>query len=182
MASKKDERESASADGNGAEQLAETGRQSAERARRSAEAATEAAARTSERGFSQVADIGRRQADQVRSLMGNSARVYSDVGNVSRDDVDALVQSGARLAKGMQEVSWEVVKYTQQSMQMGMKAANEIMTCRTVDDLLNVQRNFMRQSVDNFLQESARLLEISSDVASEAVNPLSDRIGEGTRQ
>lgn len=197
MAARKDDKDSAErAGGNGgAEPGAEAGRQSTERQaterqateriRRSAGAGSEAvesSSRMAERGFAQVADLGRTQADQMRSLLGASARAYGDAGNLSSDDVDALVQTSARLAKGVQDMSLEVMQYTQQSLQMSMRVANDLMTCRTVEDMLNIQRDFMRQSVDTFLHESARLLEMSSNVATEAVNPLNDRFGGGMRQ
>lgn len=187
MAARKDDKDTAErTEGNGAEQAVEAGRQAseagrqgAERMRRSAGEAMESGGHMAERGMAQVADISRRQTEQMRSLMGASARVYGDVGNLSGDDVDVLLQTGQRLAKGVQDMSMEVMQYTQQSLQMGMRVANEMMTCRTVDDMLKVQQNFVRQSVDTFLQESARLLEMSSSVASEAVTPLNDRMGGG---
>lgn len=187
MAARKDDKDSAERTGGngGTEPVAEAGRGSAERMRRTAEAGSEAmesGTRMAERGFAQVADIGRNQADQVRSLMGASARAYGDAGNLSSEDVDALVQTSTRLAKGVQDMGLEVMQYTQQSLQMSMRVANDLMTCRTVEDMLNIQRNFMRQSVDTFLHESARLLEMSSNVATEAVNPLSERFGGGVRQ
>lgn len=186
MAARKDDKEAAERAGENiaGEPAAEATRQTGERMRRGAEAGAEAmetGSRMAERGFAQVADLGRRQAESVRSLMGASARAYGDVGNLSRDDVDALVQSSARLAKGVQDMGWEMMQYTQQSLQMGLRVANDLMTCRSVEDMLDVQRNFVRQSVDTFLQESARLLEMSSNVATDAVNPLSDRFG-GMRQ
>lgn len=178
MASKKDDKDMAERAGDTGEHAAEAGRQAAERgaetSARLAERSMESATRAAERGMGQVADFGRHQTDQMRSLMGASARVYSDLG--SRDNVDALMQSSVRLAKGVQDMSWEMMQYTQQSMQMGLKAANQMMTCRSIEDMLNVQRNWMRESVDTFLQESARLLEMSSSVATDAVNPLNDRL------
>lgn len=182
MAARKDDKDTAERIGEDvAGEAAEATRQAGERVRRGGAAAAGEAMESGSRMAAQAADFGRRQAEQMQSLMAVPSRVYGDVGNLSRDDVDALVQSGARLAKGVQDMSWEMMQYTQQSLQMGMRVANDLMTCRTVEDMLDVQRNFMRQSVDTFLQESARLLEMSSNVATDAVNPLNDRFG-GLRQ
>jgi len=145
------------------------------------DAAAQIAATASEAGISginQAADIGRRQSEQFRDMMGAGTRLYGDLGEVSRDDVDTLMQTSARLAKGVQDVSWEVMHYTQQSLQLSLRTCNDLMTCRTVEDMLSVQRNFMRQSVDSFLQESAKLLELSSGAASEAVQPIQGRAEE----
>lgn len=128
--------------------------------------------RLMEQGLDEAAEAGRRQAEQARSLLGAGTRLYSDVGEVSRDDMENLLETGSRLARGAQEVGWEVMHYTQQSLQMGMRCANELMTCRTVDDMLKVQRNFVRQSMDSLLQESVRLLELSTGSVQSAVGQV----------
>lgn len=123
-----------------------------------------------EQGLDEATEIGRRQMEQARSLLGAGTRLYSDVGQVSRDDVENMIETGARLARGAQEVGWEVMHYTQQSLQMGMRCANELMTCRTVDDMLKVHQNFVRQSMDSLMQESVRLLELSTGSAQSAID------------
>lgn len=193
MATRKDDRDTpeTGADG-GSESVAQAGRDTTEsRARRggAAESAMEAGMGTTravgdggrhiaDRAISQATDIGRQSTDQMRTLMNAGARAYRDASDYSREDVDALMQSGARLAKGMQDMSWEMMQFTQNTLRMGMKCANELMTCRTVEDMVNVQRNFVRDSVDQLLQESARLLEMSSSMASDAVNPINQRVGD----
>ncbi|HLO75363.1 MAG TPA: phasin family protein [Magnetospirillum sp.] len=136
----------------------------------------EAQGRLLEQGMAQGADLGRRQTEQARSLLGAGTRIYSDMGEISQGDVESLIETSARLAKGAQDVSWEVMHYTQQSLQMSMRCANELMTCRTVEDMLKVQRNFVRQSVDSLLQESVKLLELSTGTAQEAATPLQHRV------
>jgi hypothetical protein len=104
------------------------------------------------------------------------------VGEVSRGDVENLIETSARLAKGAQDVGWEVMHYTQQSLQMGMRCANELMTCRTVEDMLQVHRNFVRQSMDTMLQESVRLLELSTGTVQSAVGQAQQQQQQRQRQ
>lgn len=165
MAAKKDDKDAAEPMGEAAaEQPVEAGRQT----RRATESIAEAS-------MGQAAELSYRQTEQVRSLMGAGNRLYGGMGEVSRDDMDTIMQTSARLAKGMQDMSWEMMNYTQQSLQLSIKAANDLMTCRTVEDMLSVHSNFMRQSMDTFLQEGARLLELSNGVASEATMPIQQR-------
>lgn len=165
MAAKKDDKDTVEQIGEAAsEQAVEAGRQ----ARHMGEAVAEA-------GMTQATELSRRQGEQVQALMGVGSRLYGDLGEASRGDVDVLVQTSARLAKGMQDVTWEVMNYTQQSLQLGMKTANEMMTCRTIEDMLNVHRNFVRQSVDSLLQEGVRLMELSNGIGYEATAPLQRR-------
>ncbi len=159
-------------------QAAEAGRQGIERTRKAAvetsEATLQAGNRAAERGVQQAAELSRRGGEQMRSLVTASAQVYRDMTDFSKGDVDAMMQTSARLAKSVQDVSMEVMQYTQMSLRMGLQVANEMMTCRSVEDFMQVQRNFLQESVDSFLQESARLLEISSHAASETITPLTE--------
>ena len=160
------------------ERAAEAARQSMRRAAGNGEQTIQAGSRVAERGLSQATELGRRGSEQMRSLVSASARGWRDLGSFSRGDVDVMMQSSARLARGMQEVGWEMMQYTQNSLRLGLQAANEMMTCRSVEDMVQVQRGFFKDSMDTFLQESARLLELSSHVATDAINPLAERARE----
>jgi|GEM_PF-4495469 Phasin protein. len=179
MAARKDERDTIGQVAEAADEpMAEADRQAADpgrHTRHATESVSDSALNAGTRLAEQGAEAGRRQTDQVRALLGSGTRLYSDLNEVSKDDVDTAVRSGTRLARGMQDMSWEVMRYTQQSLQLGLRTANELMICRTVDDLLNVQRNFMRASIDTFLQESAKLLEMSGGVATDAAAPIQQR-------
>lgn len=118
-----------------------------------------------ERSMEQAAEFGRRQSEQVRSLADASARMAGDM--ASRQDVNALVESSTRLAKGVQDMGWEMLQFSQNSLRLSLKTANDLMACRSVEDMMEIQREFMRESVDSFMQESARILDMSNSVASE---------------
>lgn len=135
-------------------------------ARDTVKQAGQAGGRMADRMLGQGADFGRLQQDQLQALFGAS-RGLAESGNM-----DAVMQTGARLAKGMQDLSWEMMQYTQQSLRLSLKTANDMMTCRSVENMLEIQRDYMRESVDTFLEESAKILEMGSTVATEAVEPI----------
>ena len=136
-----------------------------------------------DRGMQQAAELGRRGSEQMRSFVGMSARTYRDLTDYSRGDADTFMQTGARLARGIQDVGWEVMQFTQNSLRMSMQCANDMMTCRSVEDVVQLQNTFIKSSVDTILQEGARLLELSGNITNEAVSPITERIqqsqGEG---
>lgn len=157
----------------GTESMARASRESMEAMRQGGERSRRAA----EAGLGQAADLGMRTTEQMRGLMNASARAYRDMGSVPGADVDSLMQTGARLAKGMQDMSWEMMQFSQNSWRMTMRVANQMMGCRSVEDMMQLQRDFVRESMDNLLQESARLLEMSSSVATEAPSQGTERGG-----
>ena len=139
--------------------------------------ASDLAAQMADRSLRQAAEIGRKQSDQTRGLLGDSGKVYRDVTEHSREDFDAILQSGSRFAKGLQEMSWEVSQFTQQSVRLSMRLANDLLECRSFEDMVACQREFVKESMDVMLAESARILSLSTKVTNDAVNPLSQRAG-----
>lgn len=136
-----------------------------------------------DRAMQQATELGRRGSEQMRSFVGLSAKTYRDLTDYSHGDADTFMQSGARLARGIQDVGWEVMQFTQNSLRMSMQCANDMMTCHSVEDIVQLQNSFIKSSVDTILQEGARLLEMSGNITTEAVSPITERIqqsqGEG---
>lgn len=138
------------------------------------ESPAEAAGRAADRVIGQGAEMGRgasrAQQEQMRNLFRVSERAYR--GMTDSGNMDAMMQSSVRFAKGMQDMSWEMMQFTQQSLRNSLKAANDLMTCRSIEDMMEIQRDYLRESMDSLLQESARMLEMGSEVASSAIEPI----------
>jgi hypothetical protein len=130
-----------------------------------------------DRELRQAADMMRQQGEQVRLMFSLPTEAYRSLTDYSKADIDAMLQSSARLARGLQEMGWEVTQFTQQSVRLSMQLANDLMECRTVEDMVSRQTDFVRESVDVLLSGSARLLSMSSRVTSDAVSPLNERMG-----
>ncbi|WP_142848762.1 phasin family protein [Telmatospirillum sp. J64-1] len=157
------------------EEAAESGKKMMDESAETAKKASEAG----QRGMQQMADLGRSQSDQFRNMLAMANNGYSDMARFSRGDMEALIQSSARLAKGFQEISMEMMQFSQESMRKSLKRANELMECRSVEDMLSLQQDFMKESVDDLLQESAKLLQLSSRMTNDAVQPIQQRAGRG---
>lgn len=131
--------------------------------------------RLTDQTLNRMEDMAERQEQQGRTLLAASTEAYRELTDFSRADLDALLQSGARLAQGLQEVGWEVTNLTQQTVRLGLQLASNLLECRTMEDMVGVHRDFIKETVDTVLAESARIFSVSSRVASEAVTPLGER-------
>ncbi|HLN23777.1 MAG TPA: phasin family protein [Patescibacteria group bacterium] len=147
-------------------------------ARQAARAAEDTTSRAVQAGeaSARMADRGLRQAEQAQALMVQPTEIYRELAQHSQADFDAMLQTGTRVARGLQEMSLEVSQFTQQSLRLGMRLANEMMECRSVEDMMAVQRDFMKESLDSFLTESTRLLTLSSRLANDAVAPVAEKV------
>jgi hypothetical protein len=76
----------------------------------------------------------------------------------------------------------EMFRYTNEAFSENIEISKDIFTCRTINDVLELQNKMMRNNVDNFFNESLRLTEMFFDYASEASEPLNERIAEATER
>lgn len=153
-------------------------RRDAEEARRGIEQGTQATAdvlRLGQEGAQQAAQAGEAQAEQFGAVLSASMTTYQELAERSREGLERVAQSNARISRALQEMGWETVRFTQDSLRNGLRTATEVTRCRSVEDIAELQREFLRESMDQFFDNSARILRISSDAAAHAVEALRGR-------
>jgi hypothetical protein len=91
----------------------------------------------------------------------------------------AIVQSnGEDAANRMQEAGLLWNELAQDAMRQNVEAAQNLMRCRTFGELMEVQSDWMRRSLDNFLVRGARLSELSAQLTLDAMTRFGgERIG-----
>jgi hypothetical protein len=91
----------------------------------------------------------------------------------------AIVRSnGEDAANRMQEVGLLWNELAQDAMRQNVEAAQNLMRCRTVGELMAVQSDWMRRSLDNLLVRGARLSELSAELALDAMTRFGgERVG-----
>ncbi len=128
--------------------------------------------RLGQQEMNRAAELGRAQSEQFGRMFNASVSAYRDLTDWSSKDIGRLTSSQARMARGLQEMGWEVMRFTQDTLRSGMRTANDIAKCRSVEDVASLQRDFIRETMDQWLDGSVRLLRIGSDTASETIDEL----------
>jgi hypothetical protein len=164
-----------------ADQAAQTSRaisETAERAGRAAVAAfrrnaeafsttwrtsSEAGSRIAERSMEQFANLFGFTRDSARQSVQNST-----------GSIQALLNSSTALASGIQNVSSEWARFLQERVEQNLKSFDELMSCRTVQDCLAVQTRMMRDNVEACLRSVQRTSQLSTKLADDAVERMSD--------
>lgn len=165
MAAKKDNTQS------GREQTKKAEGQATGAARQAAESAggaTRAAAEEAER-------TARKLPPEFESAFNRSAGSYQELFGMSQEGLGRVMQSGTRMAQGLQEISWEMMHFTQQSMERSMRAASDMMSSRSLEDMIRIQQSYLRESLDMMMDEGTKLMQMSSRMADEAAQPVSGR-------
>ena len=129
--------------------------------------------------ISRAADVGRetlnaaaegsqRFADQVAQMFSFSEGRGEELTRQSRQNLEALTQAGTVLTRGFQDLSREWFGLVQENLRRNAEAANALSRCRTLQDFVAVQTEFVRDSLQQSLEGTRRLAEVSTRVANEA--------------
>lgn len=161
-----------------APRLSEAGRQAVEQGMRQSEQGGRQMVNWGRRATDYATDQARRQAEGATRASAQSLR---DIGEMSRGEMDAVAQSGQRLAQGFQEMTQEVTNVTQQSLRRNLQLANQLLQCRSLEDWVSAQRDYMRESLEVMVSGSARLLSLSGRLANDAIAPLGRQVEQSGR-
>jgi hypothetical protein len=98
--------------------------------------------------------------------------------NMARKTAAIVQSNGEDAANRMQEAGLLWNELAQDAMRQNVEAAQNLMRCRTFGELMEVQGDWMRRSLDNFLVRGARLSELSAQLALDAMTRFGgERIG-----
>ena len=98
--------------------------------------------------------------------------------NMARKTAAIVQSNGEDAANRMQEAGLLWNELAQDAMRQNVEAAQNLMRCRTFGELMEVQSDWMRRSLDNFLVRGARLSELSAQLALDAMTRFGgERIG-----
>ena len=98
-----------------------------------------------------------------------SARVQAAEQAVRRAS-EAVAVNGEEAANRMQEAGILWSQLAQDALRQNVETAQNLMRCRTFGEVIEVQSDWMRRSLDNFLGRSARLSELSAQLAIDAIS------------
>jgi len=168
----------------------ETGRKIAEETTRAARTAADAragAARASadmlqrnaetvqhawESGSKMATGLAERTAERFEQACGSSGESAQQATEQSARNFESIVQSGTILAGGMQNISLEMLNFARKRLEQNMHRVEALVHCRTPQEILAVQSDLVRDSLEDFVQSTRHIAEISSKMAEEAVRRM----------
>jgi len=92
--------------------------------------------------------------------------------SANKDAFDAWLQFGKIITSGVQDMQKQIMALTQTAIEMNVETSKALMGIRSLDQLADVQTNWLTQSVNNAMTGSAKLSQLSSKISSEAAEPL----------
>jgi phasin family protein len=101
---------------------------------------------------------------------------YDDVTAFGKANLDAFIQANQVFAKGIEELSKEVMSLTQVSLENAAAAAKAIFQAKSIKDVVELNADYTKTSFDKFVANSTKLSELGVKVATDALAPVTARV------
>jgi len=162
-----------------ADEAARTARTVTDEAARAARAgadvlrsSTEAARETVQSGLNTANQTFQRMTDQVAQVMGFNGPQSEELARRSSQNLQAVTQASTVLARGFQEASNEVLRFVQDRLTKNVDSLNRLAGCRSVQDVVAVQSELVRDTLWQVIDANKRVAELSLRIADEAARAV----------
>jgi hypothetical protein len=147
------------------EDVADTLRAGVESAQTMAQAMQEAVSNS----FGVFSELARRSTGQTLDQPDGTTRGLTEE---AAHNLRAVAQSSTVLTRGLQEVSREVVSRSQQRLQRNLDGWQALARCRSMTDFVEVQSSLLRDNLEQTLESSRRLAELTLQMTDEATKTV----------
>ena len=116
------------------------------------------------------------ESKQSQPSPQSSRAGYEDLAQLSKSNLEAVVRASQIWAKSAEDLSKALASFTQTSVEMGNKAGQAMIAVKTMQDLMEVQSGYARNSYDHFVTGASKFSDVAVKVAGEAFAPIQQSI------
>lgn len=127
-----------------------------------------------ESGSKMATNLAERSVERFARACGISGETAQQATEQSSRNLESIVQSGTILAGGMQSISLELMNFARKRMEQCMRRVDALANCRTPQEVVAVQSDLIRDNMEDIIQSTRRIAEISTQMADEAVRRMND--------
>ena len=117
-------------------------------------------------------DMVKSVQDQVTKFSAGFTKSADEVTKANKDVFDAVVKSSEVTLKGVEESAKRIQNYATTSLENGMTVAKDIVNCRNVNELIDLQTGYAKKAYDSAVVEASALAELGAKVANDAFAPI----------
>ncbi len=120
--------------------------------------------------------------ETVTKTTDNAQRSLNDVVELSRENAEAVVEAGNIAVGVSKQLGAEVTNYVNKSFSNNAELSKQMFTCRTLNDMFDLNNKFMKSNLDAFFNESVKVSEMLFQCATDISEPLNERFTETTQR
>lgn len=122
--------------------------------------------------------MGKEGAAQLAKSADAATRSVGEILSISRENVEACVTCGSIAVNASKQMGAELVSYANKSFSQNVEMSKELLSCRTINDMFDLQSRVMKTNLDSFFSESVRMSELMFQCATEVSEPINERVSD----
>lgn len=105
-----------------------------------------------------------------------SLKSVNEINSFAKDNVDAVIASATAAGKNAETLNANAVAYAKNSMESAVAATKALTTAKSVQDMIEVQTDFVKSSMDMFLGELNKTTDLYAGAIKEVAKPINERL------
>ncbi|MEE2566840.1 phasin family protein [Hyphobacterium marinum] len=114
--------------------------------------------------------------EAFREGFEKSLKSVNEINAFSKDNMDAVMASATAAGKGIETLNANAVAFAKKSMEDTVSATKAMTTAKSVQDMIEVQADFMKSSMDAYLAEINKATDLYAGAVKSSLKPLNDRV------
>lgn len=115
------------------------------------------------------------KASKSSSNLSNSANEFAKLG---KENIEAAAQCSSIVSDVFASANKEATKMANNLFSKNVELSKKLFTCRTLNDLLELQNDVFKTNFENVMADSAKLSENVFKSATKAAEPISEKMSE----
>ena len=134
------------------------------------------------KGFPQFKSFQSFQPFKLETDMFKGNKQFESIAASGQDQADAIAKSSAILAKGVEDILNTCMEITQEAAQKSQSVAKTMMSCKTLNEFMDVQTKLTQASFDDFMTNATRISEKTVKLCTEVFEPINDQMGKSMKR
>ncbi len=123
----------------------------------------------------QMPNFGAPQSSNFGKNMDSASRSISEAMSMSTESMQMLAESSTSFAEMARKISEELTQLANDTFTGQVELSKEMLQCRNVNDLIELQSKAAQQTMEKLYEESVRLSDMVFKTASEISEPIQQR-------
>jgi hypothetical protein len=145
-----------------------------EKAQQAARKATAAAEETVEQGVERLSETVEKSGEMARRAAETASASSEELLSLGQDSMEDLARASQAMLKGTSDLGSLWVSYWSEQLTTGMEAVRSLAECESWDDVLRVQNEFTRASLDRVYARTLKSAEVTSEMVTNSFVPLQE--------
>jgi phasin family protein len=114
--------------------------------------------------------------EAIKEGFEKSLSAINDFSAFQKDTVDAVISSATSTSKSIEELNAATLAFAKKSMEDGVAAAKTMAGAKSVQELIEIQADYTKSSLDAYLSEVNKASDLVSAMMKDSFKPINDRM------